>query len=433
MEKNRRFLQFVLPSIGSMLVSGLYFVVDGIFVGRGVGTNGLAAVNIAVPFISLLTAITMMITMGGASLTAISFGRGEYERGNRLFNASVLLVLVFSALMSLISILFSEPIARILGANEMLLQDTAVYLKYYVVFSVFFCGAMMLSAFVRNDGNPQLAFWGMIVGAVSNIFLDWLLIFPMGMGIRGAAIASGLGQVLACLILSMHFVMKKGKLHFSLSGFGRKEVLGILHTGLPEYITQMNSPITTFCYNQLVIRFLGEIGMAAFSVVAYLLVIILAVFMGLAQGLQPLLSLSRGEGKLEQERKYLRQGLTLNIALSVVVYLVMAVLGKPIIRIFNPDPEMVRLAYSCILVYGISFPFSAINIVYTTYYLSVKQTALAMRIAVLRSFILNTLLIFAVPAILGEQFLWLGITFAEAADTGFVWMINRRQRGRNAL
>ncbi|MGN0593110.1 MAG: MATE family efflux transporter [Ruminococcus sp.] len=430
MHNNRRFIQYVIPSIGSMLVTGLYFVVDGIFVGRGVGTNGLAAVNISVPFISLLTAITMMITMGGASLTAISFGRGETEKANNLFHISVFLVLLFSLFMSAISILFPEPIAKMMGANEVLLKDTAIYLKHYVVFSIFYCGAMMLATFIRNDGNPQLAFWGMIAGALSNIFLDWLFIFPLQMGIKGAAIASGLGQVLACLILSFHFILKKGILRFALPKLSKADVFSVLHTGLPEFVTQMNSPVTTFCYNQIVIRAFGEIGMAAFSVIAYLLVIILAVFIGLAQGLQPLLSLSRGEGNFKQEKAYLRQGLVLNVFLSLLVYVIMVLWGKPIISIFNSDSEMIRLAYECILVYGTSFPFAAVNIVYSTYFLSVKQTSQALRIAILRSFVLNIICIFSIPAILGDSFIWLGITIAEAIDAGYVMLYNIfRKRG----
>lgn len=301
----RRFFQYVIPSIGAMLVSGLYFVVDGIFVGRGIGTNGLAAVSLSVPFISLLIAIPMMIAMGGASLTSISFGRGETEQANEHFNTSIFLVLVFALFMSVIAVSFPKIIAGLLGVNEALLEDTALYLKYFVVFGIFFSGAMVLAAFVRNDGNPKLVFWGMTVGAGCNIFLDWLFVFPLQMGLKGAAIASGLGQVLACAILSFHFILRKGSLRLSLSKITRKEIGSILHTGLPEFVTQMNSPVTTFCYNQIVIRTFGEIGMAAFSVVAYLLTIILAIFAGLAQGIQPLLSLSRGQGELERERKFM--------------------------------------------------------------------------------------------------------------------------------
>ncbi|MGN0179024.1 MAG: MATE family efflux transporter [Monoglobaceae bacterium] len=427
MSDNKKFFRYVIPSVGSMLVTGLYFVIDGIFVGQGIGTNGLAAVNIAVPFISILIAVTMMITMGGASLVSIAFGKKEPEKANNIFNISVLLVVCFSLFMSLIIILFPEAIAKLLGASDILLNDTAVYLKYFVIFGLFYCGAMTLSAFIRNDGNPQLAFWGMICGAVSNMFLDWLFIFPLQMGIKGAAMASGLGQVLACAVLSFHFILRKGNIRFAVPKITQKNLLTILHTGIPEFVTQMSSPVTTFCYNQLVIRIFGEIGTAAFSVISYLLVIIIAVFTGLAQGIQPLLSFSRGEGNWERERKFLCKGLCLNILLSVAVYIIIVIFGKQIIGIFNSDLKMIELAYNCILVYGISFPFAAVNIVYTTYYLSVKQTGQALRIAVLRSFVLSVFFIFAIPAVLGEQFLWFGIVAAEAADTIYVIWINRQK------
>ncbi|MGN0640852.1 MAG: MATE family efflux transporter [Oscillospiraceae bacterium] len=431
MSDNRKFFRYVIPSVGSALVTGFYFVIDGIFVGQGIGTNGLAAVNIAVPFISILIAVTMMITMGGASLVSIAFGRKEPEKANNIFNISLLLVVCFSLFMSLISILFPEAIARLLGASDILLNDTAVYLKYFVIFGLFYCGAMTLSAFIRNDGNPQLAFWGMICGAVSNVFLDWLFIFPLQMGVKGAAMASGLGQMLACAVMSFHFILRKGNIRFAVPKITKNELLTILQTGMPEFVTQMSSPVTTFCYNQLVIRIYGEIGTAAFSVISYLLVIIIAVFTGLAQGIQPLLSFSRGEGNLERERKFLHKGLCLNVLLSAAVYITMVIFGKQIIGIFNSDLKMIELAYNCILVYGISFPFAAVNIVYTTYYLSVKQTGQALWIAVLRSFILSVIFIFTVPFVLGESFLWLGIVAAEATDTGYVLIANRKRAAYN--
>lgn len=193
-ENRLKFYQYVIPSIGSMLVTGLYFVVDGMFVGRGVGPAGMAAVNLATPFISLLTTVTMMITMGGATLSAIHLGRSQNKEANDVFQQSMGMTIFFSLCMTVVSLLFATPIAGLLGASGSLIADTAVYMRYYVAFGIFFCSSMTLSAFVRNDGNPKLAFWGMIAGAVSNVFLDWLFIFPLQLGLRGAAVASGWGR-----------------------------------------------------------------------------------------------------------------------------------------------------------------------------------------------------------------------------------------------
>ena len=361
MTHSQQFYKFVIPSIGAMVVTGLYFVVDGIFVGRGVGADGLAAVNLALPFVSLLTAVTMMITMGGATLTSICFGKGEKEKANNHFNFSMLLIVFFALFLSVSSLLFSDQIASALGATDTLLENTSNYIKYYVSFGVFFSGSMALSAFIRNDGNPKLAFWGMIVGAVSNIFLDWLFIFPLNLGVTGAAIASGLGQVFACLTLSLHFVNKKGVLKIAKPIKQKGIIREITNVGLPEFITQMSQPISILAYNTLVLKFYGEIGVSAFAVISYILVVVIGVFIGLAQGIQPLISQSFGEENTEKQNFFLKKGLTLNVALSISVYLIMVVFGKNIISVFSADPALINIAYSCIIVYGLSFVFASIK------------------------------------------------------------------------
>ena len=413
MSNSKQFYNFVIPSIGAMLVTGLYFVVDGIFVGRGVGLNGLASVNIAVPFISILTSVTMMITMGGATLTSICFGKKQIKQANNYFNTSLLFVFIFSLSLTIISLFFSKHIASLLGASDILLNGTAEYIKYYVMFGIFFCGSLILSVFVRNDGNPRLAFWGMIVGAVTNIFLDWLFIFPLGMGIKGAAIASGLGQFLACITLCTHFIQSKGNLKIQMPKVEFEDIKNIIKVGSPEFITQMSQPVTIFCFNIVVMHFYQEIGVSAFSIISYILIIIFSIFIGLAQGIQPLISHSYGTGNKEKEQYFFKKGLYLNVILSLVVYVIMLVFGKSIISIFNNDPTIIDIGYDCIKIYGMSFIFAASNIVYTTHFLATKNTKKAMFIAIARSFVLNSIFIFMLPILFGIDYLWSGMIIAE--------------------
>lgn len=411
-----------------MLVTGLYFVVDGIFVGRGVGTQALAAINIAVPFISILTAVSMMITIGGATLTSIHFGKNEKEKANATFRLSLTMMLCFSLVMTLISFFFSQPIAKLLGASDLLLQDVSNYIKFFVMFGIFFCSSNTLSAFVRNDGNPHLAFWGMIVGAVSNIFLDWIFIFPLKMGLVGAAIASGLGQVLACLVLCSHFFRKKGDLTIGKFKFHFSDFRQIIKTGTPEFITQMSQPIIILCYNFIVLDVFGEMGVSAFSVISYILVLVMGVFIGLAQGIQPLLSRSFGEGDNESENLFLQKGLRLNIILAATIYIIMLLFGKDIISIFNSSPQLIMLGYDCVKIYGICFLFAAANIVYTVYYLATKRTTQALVISLLRSFIVSTICIFLMPMIFGEGAIWTGIVVAELFVMLIAMIIDKQQK-----
>lgn len=413
-QRQREFFCYVLPSVGAMLVTALYIVVDGIFVGQGVGGEGLAAVNIAVPFTTVIVAVAMMITMGGATTTSIRMGQGNQRGANESFVTTISMVLAFSVVVSVTGTLFPEGIARISGASsDLLLHNTSVYIRYYSMFAVFFCLSLGLSTFVRNDGNPNLALWGMVAGAVANVFLDWLFVFPLQMGIKGAAIASGLGQIMALVILSSHFIGRSCSLRIRKTKLDPSLIGRIIERGLPEFVTQMSQPVTILCYNLVIIRYLGETGISAFSVICYLLTLMLGVFIGVSQGIQPLISRSYGEAKRSSEQYYFRMGITTNVLLSIAAYLVLTIWGRHIIRIFNSDWQLMDIAYPALKVYGLAFVLAAVNIVYVTYFLSTKRTGYALVIAICRGFVLNTLLIPGIPMLLGAEHIWSPIVMTE--------------------
>ena len=427
------FLKYVIPSIGAMLVTSLYVVVDGVFVGNGIGSDALAAINIAGPFIMTIVALAMMITVGGATMTAISIGKGEKEKANNYFNVSFKIIFLFSLVMTVIALVFPKQIVRILGANETLVDSAATYLKYFVLFGIFFCSAMALAAFVRNDGSPKLSFWGMVAGGVSNIFLDYLFIFPLDMGIKGSAIASGLGQTLSCAILLTHFIKKKGVLRFSKSKASKGIIWEICKRGTPEFMNQLFQPITVLCYNLIAIRVYGEIGVAAFSVVYYILTISVSVFIGLTQGTQPLISYSYGEGNKENQKYFYKHGLILNTVLALIIYVLMFFFGQSVIRFFNNDQKLVEIGYECIKIYGLSFIFTSINIVNISYYTAIKQTRAALIISTIRCLILIPLFVFITPLIFGSKAIWIGITVAELFTLfgAFIININNKKKVRS--
>lgn len=411
--RRKEFFKYVVPSVAAALVMALYIVVDGIFVGRGVGESALASVNIAIPFTTLIIAIAMMLTMGGAAITSIRMGRGDREQANQSFMTSGLMVLIFSVIVAALGILFPSGIARLSGASPMLETGTAVYIRYYSMFVVFACMSMTIATFVKNDSNPNLALWGMIAGAASNIFLDWLFIFPLQMGIKGAAIASGLGQLISLIILSTHFIRRKGKLRIRRTELQPSLMGKIAKRGLPELITQMSQPITILCYNIVVMSTLGEIGVSAFAVICYLLTLIIGVFVGVSQGIQPLISRSFGEKDVVSERYYFRAGVIANVTLSVAVYLLLMFFGDSIIGIFNDNTRLISIAHHASKMYGLSFVLAAVNIICATYFLSTKRTRQALVISVSRSVLFNVVLIPLLPHLFGVSAIWYGIVAAE--------------------
>ena len=409
----KEFMRYAVPSVIGMMVSALYIVVDGIFVGRGVGVGALASVNVAVPITTLMMAITMMMTMGGAAVMSIKFGENKHEEGNNIFLQSLVLIVAVTGAVSLIGVIFPLQLARMLGASDELVKGTAEYLRYYLIFGLGFSGSLSLSAFVRNDGNPNLAMISLIVGAVTNIALDYTFIFIFKFGIAGAAVASGLGQLSSVFLLLTHFLKKKGQLKLYVPKIKIHELKRIIRTGTPEFIVQVSPAISIFAFNLVIINRIGEVGVAGFSIISYITTVLLALFIGVSQGIQPLLSYNSGKGDYEKVDKVFKMGLKTNFIASVVIYVIILVFGEKIISIFNGDEALIKLTYDAIIIYGFSFVIASINIVNVTYYQATENSKIANLISTSRGMVFTIGALVVLPLIIGDIGIWSSIILGE--------------------
>lgn len=408
--------RYIFPAMGGLFVTYLYNVVDGIFVGQGVGSAALGAVNIGVPFITFAVAIAAMFPMGGGTVIAIRMGRADKEGANHAFMTAFLLTMLASLLLTLIGMAFSRQIVDLSGGRTLshTMRDMAAdYLFYYCAFSVPMLMSTCLSVFVRNDGSPTLSFVGMCVGAGANIFLDWLFIFPMKMGVIGAAIASGLGQVFSVAVLLSHFVRKRGSLRFQRFPVSGALVGKICKRGVPEAASQLTTPVTALCYNLMLAKLVGDIGVSTFSVLSFIYSLVNAILSGTAQGLQPLWGLCYGERDTDGMNLYFRWGIRINAILSVVIYGLLFLFAEPAIRIFNRDPELVQNASAALSLFGLSFIPMALNLIYTAFLYSTKRTLQADAISLSRGVVLKAAAIFCIPVLLGIDVIWLAPFAAE--------------------
>ena len=420
--------RYIFPAMGGLFVTYLYNVVDGIFVGRGVGSAALGAVNIGVPFITFAVAIAAMFPMGGGTVVAIRMGREDKEGANHAFMTAFLLTLLASLLLTLIGMAFSRQIVDLSGGRTLshTMRDMAAdYLFYYCAFSVPMLMSTCLSVFVRNDGSPALSFVGMCVGAGANIFLDWLFIFPMKMGVVGAAIASGLGQVFSVAVLLSHFVRKRGSLRFRRFPVSGALIGKICKRGVPEAASQLTTPVTALCYNLMLARLVGDIGVSTFSVLSFIYSLVNAILSGTAQGLQPLWGLCYGERDTDGMNLYFRWGIRINAILSVVIYGLLFLFAEPAIRIFNRDPELVQNASAALSLFGLSFIPMALNLIYTAFLYSTKRTLQADAISLSRGVVLKAAAIFCMPVLFGIDVIWLAPFAAELLTLVLALVLSR--------
>ena len=416
--KVKSLFSYIFPALGGLFVTYLYNVVDGIFVGQGVGSAALGAVNIGVPFITFVVAIAAMFPMGGATVVAIRMGRGDRDGANHAFMSALSLTVLLSAILTIVGMVFSRQIVDLSGAKELsavMREMSAQYLFYYSAFSIPMLMSTCLSAFIRNDGSPTLAFVGMCTGAAANIFLDWLFIFPFGMGVIGAAVASGLGQVFSVLVLLTHFLRKKGELRIAPFKIDFSLIKKICKRGVPEAVTQLTTPVTALCYNLMLASLIGDIGVSTFSVLSFIYSLANAILSGVAQGLQPLWGNCYGKQNTKEMGWYFRSGIIINIVLSILIYIGLFFFDVPVIRIFNKEADLVQTATAALPIFSLSFIPMALNLIFTAFLFSTKRTGTADIIAISRGIVVKALSIFCIPILFGSNAIWIAPFVAETA------------------
>lgn len=436
----KNLLCYVCPAVGGLCVTFLYNIVDGIFVGQGVGATALGAVNISVPFVTAAVALAAMLPMGGATIIAICTGKDDQEGANQAFMSALVMTIVISLLLTVIGIVFARDIVMLCGGKNLSheMVDMAVqYLLYYMAFCFPMLMAPCLSVFVRNDGAPGLAFIGLCAGAASNIFLDWLFVFPLQKGVVGAAMASGLGQIVSCMLLLSHFLFKKGNLRIKKFRVDVSLMKRICKCGIPEAASQLTTPVTSFCYNTVLASMVGDIGISTFSVLSFLFSLANAILMGVAQGMQPLWGLSYGKNDQKSLRYYFKAAFIINLAASIVIVLLLTIFSKQAIMIFNNEPELIASGSKALPVFAVSFIPMAMNLIIAGYFFSVQRIFQANLISMSRGVVLKAIAIFAVPMLFGQSVIWLSPLVAElitAAMAGVIMLLDcKKNRAANKI
>jgi len=271
MESSRikKVLRYVIPSILSQVCFFLFTIIDGIFVGNGISTEALAAVNMVFPFIMVISASISLISIGGCVTAAILIGYGDEHEANQVFRHSMTLILVITAIVSLVGIFLTDSVCNMLGSNETYHQYIRDYIFWYSLFTIPNGLYVGMQAFCRNDNAPRFVSVAVIISTAVNIILDWLLIFPLQWGTRGAAIATGVSQTIGMLIVLCHYVRRKGVFTFGFSKFKGSIIKDIIVKGLPAGIGMLSPAVKILCMNLVLISYLGNIGVNAFSIISY--------------------------------------------------------------------------------------------------------------------------------------------------------------------
>ncbi len=412
----REFAKYTSLNVLGMVGLSCYILADTFFVARGMGANGLAALNLAIPVFSLIQGTGLMLGMGGATQYAILKSQNNHAKANRAFNNAVRIALFCAILLFAAGIFLSGTITAALGADHAVFEMCRTYLRVLLLFSPMFIANNVVMCFVRNDGAPQLAMLAMVAGSLSNIVLDYIFIFPLGMGIFGAVLATGCAPIISLLLLSRFFIQGKNGFRPESARLHPQLVGNILSCGAPYCISELASGVVMIVFNFLAMRLSGNIGVAAYGVIANISIVVISIFTGVAQGIQPILSRLYGAGDRKALGLTLRYALTAVAVLSAGVYALVFFGAEPIAAAFNSarDPQMQRIATAGLKIYFISCVFAGFNIIVSAYFAATEYARPAYFISLLRGFIIVLPTVFVLSTLFGMTGVWCALPVAEA-------------------
>ncbi len=424
----RLFMKYALPGVAGLLFLGIQSVIDGIVLGRFVGANALASVNLVLPCYSLISAFAIVMGIGGQTLVSISLGRGDKQEANNALRSVFVFLLGMSVVVSLVIFLSAGKIASFLGANEVLLPDAVHYIRALVPFFPLLCAMFFGDYIIKAMGHPLYATSVMGMTVVLNIVLDLVFVAVLGWGVMGAGLATGIAFTMgACFnvprLFSCHEVVavQRGR-------YDRRLVWNAFYNGSSEGMSELSVAITVFLFNITMMRYLGESGVAAFTAINYILFIGTTVFLGISDGIIPIIGYNYGARKQERIKSILKLAARTNSLIGIGLFLLLLLFGEQVIGLFFKDhgSEAFEIASRGVSIYCFAFLLCGLNILASSYFTAIGNAKISIIISVLRGLVFVGIGILVLPAVFGIDAIWYDVPIAEICTLSVsFWLVRR--------
>lgn len=431
MNHKKQFFKFVIPSVVSMLVFNLYTMVDGIYVARFVGEHALSAVNISMPYVNFIFAFSILFSVGTSTVVAIFRGENNMKSANETFTRNTIFLTVCALIITLLALVFQNELALFLGASEVTLPYVHDYLGVLIWFTFFFIVSYSMEVLVKTDGFPKLATAAVTVGAVTNIVMDYVLVVHVGMGIRGAAIATGLSQVLTFTVFTIHFLGKRGTIHWCKTTMDLSVYKRIIPIGTADFITELSAGTIIFLFNHAILKHIGDNGVVTYTVITYISNIVMMTFTGISQGMQPLVSFYRGRREENTCRLFLRYALYSTFAMSMLALAICLFMTPALVSIFIDASRAELFTYTvhAFRIYSLCYLVIGYNIVCSGYFAAVEKSGYSFTISLLRGFVLIAASIWIMGELFQGEGIWYATLVCESSTLVVsIWCMLRSQK-----
>lgn len=424
MSVGKLFTKLLVPTIMGMAASALFTVVDGIFVGNGIGSDAMAAVNISAPIFMIITGVGLMFGMGGGILTSINLSQGKKKVANINFTQSVIALVFISLVMTLLLTIFPHKIATLFGSDEYLMDMVVEYLFWFSISLPFTVLVVALPFFIRLT-NPKISMWAMLAATVVNIILDYLFIFVFKWGLFGAAIATDIGEFVGAAIMIIYLFRHSIAIRFVWLKLSVKSLLLTLRNvgymiklGFSVFLSEITISVMIISGNYVFMGYMGADGVAAYSVICYLFPIIFMVFNATVQSAQPIISYNYGCGQMKRSDNALRLSMLFTLAFAFSIMLLFICFTRSIVTLFIPDTASAAWGYAVagLPLFATDYLFFGINIIIIGYYTSIERLRRAISLTVLRG-ILPVVFFFTLPLLLDVNGIWLAVAAGDITTT----------------
>ena len=411
----RKLLRFTLPSIVMMVISSIYSVVDGLFVANLIGDFALSAVNIIFPFAMIIGAFGFMLGTGGSALVARTLGEGDEALARRYFSMIVYSVILLGAVLSILSVLFVEPIARMAGASDALIADCVTYGRILLAGSVPFMLQTSFQSFFVVAEKPHLGLLLSVAAGVTNMALDYLLIAVIPLGIAGAALATVLGYCVGGLIPLFYFCGKeRHSLRLTKTRLYPRQLLHACANGSSELLSNISASVVSILYNLQLMRLIGEMGVAAYSVMMYVDFVFVAAFLGFSMGSAPVVSYHYGAKNHAELKSVFRKSMRVILVTSVLMVLISELLSRPLSSAFvGFNPELLEMTVHGFRLFALCYFFCGLNIYASAFFTALCNGALSALLSFLRTLLLRGGCVLLLAGLFGLNGIWGAVVAAE--------------------
>lgn len=427
-----KLIKFTLPTIAMMIFTSIYGVVDGVFVSNCVGSDAFAAVNLIMPIIMILGSVGFMIGTGGSAIVSKTLGEGKKEKANEYFSMLVYLCVVSGVILSVIGIIFTGPIAVLLGAKGSIAKDCVTYGRtvFFMLTGLFLQNAFQ--SFLVVAEKPKLGLFVTLLAGFTNMFLDFLFVYVLRFGVFGAALATGISQFVGSVIPIIYFASGKNNvLKLTKCRFNKDIIIKTCINGSSEMVTNMSMSLVNILYNMQLMKYIGTNGVVAYGIIMYVGFIFVGTYMGYAVGSAPVISYHYGAGNKDELKNLFKRSLTIIIVSSVVMTLIAEIIAGYLAGIFvSYDNNLLELTTEAIRIYAVSYLISGINIFASSFFTALNNGVVSAVISFMRMFVFQIVMILLLPVVLGISGIWTAVIAAEVLSVvvSVMFLVKNRKK-----